>query len=159
MEKLVNIYFSDKLALFEFDRTLVASRLIEGEYFNIYQMLSNDFSTHVRINRQELLSCLDRATLLVKEEDKKPVILLVRDETVEMKINTTIGSMDEIIAIDKRGEDLNIGFHPKFLIDSLRAIDDEEVDIYLLSSRAPAFIRDEESYCYLILPVNFINID
>ncbi|MBQ9612682.1 MAG: DNA polymerase III subunit beta [Lachnospiraceae bacterium] len=159
MEKMVNIYFSDKHALFEFDNTLVASRLIEGEYFNIDQMLSNDYSTHIRINRQELLSCLDRATLLVKEEDKKPIILLIRDETVELKINTTIGSMDEVIAIDKSGDDLNIGFNPKFLIDALRSIDEEAVDIYLLSSRAPAFVRDEGTYCYLILPVNFINID
>lgn len=159
MEKTANLYFTDKHALFTFDNTTVASRLIDGEYFKIDQMISNDFQTHVNINRQELLSCLDRATLLVKEEDKKPIILLIRDDQVEMKINSTIGSLDEVIAITKEGADLNIGFNPKFLIDALRAIDDERVDIYLLSSRAPAFIRDDHSYCYLILPVNFIDAD
>ena len=96
---------------------------------------------------------------LVKEEDKKPIILMISDAAVEIKINTTLGSMDETIPIDKDGEDLNIGFNPKFLIDALRAIDDEEIDIYLLSQRAPAFIRDGKNYCYLVLPVNFINID
>ena len=159
MEKTANLYFTDKHALFTFDNTTVASRLIEGEYFKIDQMISNDFQTHVNINRQELLSCLDRSTLLVKEEDKKPIILLIRDDQIEMKINSTIGSLDEVIAITKEGADLNIGFNPKFLIDALRAIDDERVDIYLLSSRAPAFIRDDHSYCYLILPVNFIDAD
>lgn len=67
--------------------------------------------------------------------------------------------MDENLAIEKDGQDLNIGFNPKFLIDALRAIDEEEVDIYLQSSRAPAFIRDDSTYCYLVLPVNFISID
>ena len=159
MKKSVWIYFTDKHAMFVFDNTKVVSRLIDGEYFHVDQMISNDYETHVRINRQEFLDCLDRATLLVKEEDKKPIILMITDSSLELKINTTIGSMDEEIEIDKEGENLNIGFNPKFLIDALRAIDDEQVDIYLLSARAPAFIRDNENYCYLILPVNFITID
>ena len=159
MEKTVRIYFTDRHTLFEIDNTIVVSRLIEGEYFKIDQMLSGDYQTHIRINRQEILSSLDRASLLVKEEDKKPIILMIRDGMAEMKISTTLGSMDETMTIDKEGEDLNIGFNPKFLIDAIRAIDDEEIDIYLLSQRAPAFIRDDKSYCYLVLPVNFINID
>ena len=49
-----------------------------------------------------------------------------------------------------------IGFNPKFLIDSLRVIDEEEVQIYYLNAKAPCFIKDaQESYIYLILPVNF----
>ncbi len=159
MEKTVSVYFTDKHAMFEFDSTVVVSRLIEGEYFKVDQMLSNDFETHVRISRQELLSCLDRATLLVKEEDKKPIIMMIRETSIELKINTTLGSMDEEIMIDKDGDDMNIGFNPKFLIEALRSIDEDDIDIYLLSSRAPAFIRDDYSYCYLVLPVNFITID
>ena len=122
-------------------------------------MLSKDYSTHFRIKRQDLLSSLDRSVLLVKEEDKKPIIFLITDGNLELRISSTIGSMDENLAIEKDGQDLNIGFNPKFLIDALRAIDEEEVDIYLQSSRAPAFIRDDSTYCYLVLPVNFISID
>lgn len=49
-----------------------------------------------------------------------------------------------------------IGFNPKFLIDALRVIDDENVTIYMMNPKAPCFIRDEEQkYIYLILPVNF----
>ena len=58
--------------------------------------------------------------------------------------------------IAKEGKDLLIGFNPKFLIDALRVIDDEEVTLYLMNAKAPCFIKDEEeSYIYLILPVNF----
>ena len=64
--------------------------------------------------------------------------------------------MKEEIDINKEGKDIMIGFNPKFLIDALRVIDDEEVTIYLMNAKAPCFIKDdEESYIYLILPVNF----
>ena len=159
-EKMVNIYFTDKHVLFEFDVTTVVSRLIEGEYFSIDQMLSSDYETKMTINRKELLSCIDRATLLVKEGDKKPVIISITDGQMELKINSAIGSMDEQIDIDKQGKDLMIGFNPKFLIDALRVIDDEYVDIYLVNPKAPCFIRDKDSiYIYLVLPVNFTTVD
>ena len=156
MEKDVYIYFSDKHIIFEFDNTTVVSRLIEGEYFKIDQMLSNDYETKVRINKKELLSCIDRATLLVKEGDKKPIIINIIDGSMELKINSAVGSMNEEIDITKKGKDLMIGFNPKFLIDALRVIEDEEIDIYLVNPKAPCFIRDEDGkYVYLILPVNF----
>jgi DNA polymerase-3 subunit beta len=159
-EKLVNIYFTDKHVLFEFDNTTVVSRLIEGEYFSIDQMLSSDYETKMTINRKELLECIDRATLLVKEGDKKPVIMSVTDGTMEMKINSAIGSMDEEVSIEKQGKDLMIGFNPKFLIDALRVIENDTIDMYFVNPKAPCFIRDKDStYIYLVLPVNFTTVD
>ena len=155
-ESEVNISFTNNHVLFEFDNTVVVSRLIEGEYFRIDQMLSNDYDTKVKINKKEFLSCIDRATLLVKEGDKKPIIINILDDVMELRIKSQIGSMNEEILINKEGKDLLIGFNPKFLIDALRVIDDEEVTLYLMNPKAPCFIKDEkESYIYLILPVNF----
>ncbi len=155
-ESIVNISYTSNHIVFEFDRTIVVSRLIEGEYFKIDQMLSSDYDTKVCINKKELLSCIDRATLLVKEGDKKPIIITISDEVMDLKIKSQIGSMDEEIYINKEGKDLMIGFNPKFLIDALRVIDEEEITLYLMNAKAPCFIRDEkESYIYLILPVNF----
>ena len=79
---------------------------------------------------------------------------------MELKINSVVGSMKEEIIITKEGKDLMIGFNPKFLIDALRVIDDEEVTLYLVNPKAPCFIRDEEqNYVYLILPVNFTTVN
>ena len=160
MEKDVYLYFSDNHILFELDQTTVVSRLIEGEYFRIDQMFSNDYETKVRINKKELLSCIDRATLLIKEGDKKPIIITITNDMMTLKINSTVGSMNEEIDITKQGKDLMIGFNPKFLIDALRVIEDEEVDIYLVNPKSPCFIRDEEGkYIYLVLPVNFNTVN
>ncbi|MCR5417468.1 MAG: DNA polymerase III subunit beta [Lachnospiraceae bacterium] len=156
-DKDVTISFSENHIIFEFDNTIVISRLIEGNYFNVDQMISLDYETKVTINKREFLDCIDRATLLVKEGDKKPIIVDIKDGSLELRINSTIGSMNEMIGITKEGQDLMIGFNPKFLIDSLKAIDDESIDLYMVNSKAPCIIRDEEgSYLYLILPVNFV---
>lgn len=159
VDKDVNIFFTNKHIVFEFEKTIVVSRLIEGEYFKIDQMLSNDYETKVKINKKELFNCIDRATLLVKEGDKKPIIINITDNSMELKINSTVGSMNEDIDINKQGKDLMIGFNPKFLIDALKVIEDEEIEIYLVNSKAPCFIRDmDEKYIYLILPVNFTTV-
>lgn len=155
-DSMVEISYTNNHIVFEFDNTIVVSRLIEGDYFKIDQMLSSDYDTKVRINKKEFLNCIDRATLLIKEGDKKPIIIDIQDEMMELKIKSQIGSMNEEIMISKDGKDLLIGFNPKFLIDALRVIDDEEVTLYLMNAKAPCFIKDEtESYIYLILPVNF----
>lgn len=151
----VSIYFTKNHILFEFDQTMVVSRLIEGEYFRIDQMLSSDYETKLKINKKEFLDCIDRATLLVREVDKKPIIINITDGDMELRIDSAMGSMNEEIDIEKEGKDIMIGFNPKFLIDALRVIDDETVTIYLVNPKAPCFIRDdEENYTYLILPVN-----
>lgn len=155
-ESEVTISFTNNHIVFEFNNTVVVSRLIEGQYFKIDQMLSSDYETKVKINKRELLNCIDRATLLVKEGDKKPIIINILDDVMELKMKSQIGTMDDEIIITKEGKDLLIGFNPKFLIDSLRVIDDEEVTLYLMNPKAPCFIKDDnESYIYLILPVNF----
>lgn len=151
----VSIYFTKNHILFEFDQTMVVSRLIEGEYFRIDQMLSSDYETKLKINKKEFLDCIDRATLLVREVDKKPIIINITDDDMELRIDSAMGSMNEEIDIEKEGKDIMIGFNPKFLIDALRVIDDETITIYLVNPKAPCFIRDdEENYTYLILPVN-----
>lgn len=156
VESMVHISYTNNHIVFEFGNTVVVSRLIEGEYFKVDQMLSNDYETKLRINKREFLDCIDRATLFVKEGDKKPIIINIGDEVMELRIKSQIGSMNEEIFINKEGKDLLIGFNPKFLIDALRVIDQDEVTLYLMNAKAPCFIKDdEESYIYLILPVNF----
>ena len=155
-EKEVLIYFSSNHILFEFDDTIVISRLIEGEYFRISQMLSSDYETKVTVNKKEFLDAIERATILIRENDKKPLIITIGDDNMQLKLNSSFGSMNADIMIHKTGKDIMIGFNPKFLIDALRVIDDEEIHIYLMNPKSPCFIKDDEGqYIYLILPVNF----
>ena len=156
MDDEVSIFFTDKHVLFEFEDTIVLCRLIEGEYYKIDKMLSTDYETKVTVNKREMLECIDRSTLLLKESDKKPVIIDVQDDYMKFAMNSAIGSMDEDIDASKEGKDILIGFNPRFLMDALRVIDEDEITMYMINPKAPCFIRDqEETYIYLILPVNF----
>ena len=155
-DKDVIIFFGRNHIMFEFEDTLVVSRLIEGEYFRINQMLSGDYETKMTINKKDFLESIERSVLLIRENDKKPIILNLQNQILEMNLTSMMGTMKEEILVHKQGKDIMIGFNPKFLIDALRVIEDENVDIYMVNSKAPCFIRDEQqNYIYLILPVNF----
>lgn len=155
-EKEVLIFFGTNHILFEFDDTIVISRLIEGEFFKVDQMLSSDYETKMSVNKKEFQECIERASILIRENDKKPIILNIEDSKMSLKLNSSFGTMNAEILIHKTGQDLMIGFNPKFLIDALRIIDDENVSLYMMNPKSPCFIKDdEENYIYLILPVNF----
>ena len=108
MEKDVAIYFESQHVLFAFDQTIVLSRLIEGEYFQIDRMISNDYNTKITINKKELQNCIERAALLIRESERKPLIVNITDGSLTMTIQSAIGSMNEDIDIEKEGSDLMI---------------------------------------------------
>ena len=159
-DDLVSLYFTRNEILFEMDGTLVVSRLIDGKYFRIDQMLSNDYETKIKVKKTALMSAVDRAMLFTSESDKGTLVLTIGGDSMNLSIRSSAGSMSDDVAVESEGKELRIGFNPKFILDVLRVIDDEEISVYFLNSKAPCFIRDaEDMYCYLILPVNFITID
>ena len=139
--------------MFEFDNKVVMTRLIDGEYFDIDKIIPDNWNTKIIIDRRDFIDCLDRATLLISTNDKKPVVLSIGDE-LNVKIITPIGEMDEDIEIRREGEPIEaVGYNPRFLMDSLRAIDDDEVEIYYIDAKSPCIVKDT-AYKYIILPVS-----
>ena len=157
LDKDIRISFARNHIIFEYDQTRMVSRVIDGEYFRVESMIRDIHETHIRINKKDLLNCLDRSTLLVNESDKKPVVMNITEEEMNLRLKSAIGTLDEMIPIEKEGKDIRIAFNPKLLLDALRVIDDEEIDIYMVKYNYPCIIRDEQgSYIYVVLPVNFI---
>ena len=155
-EKEVHIYFSERHVLFEFDDTRVVSRLLEGNYFNVNQMISNDNATQIVLNRKQLIDSIDILMVLIQESDKRPVIMDIKDDVMDIYVKTGKGYGIESVDIKKTGADIKIGFNPKFIIEALKVIEDEEVTISFVNPKSPCFIKDDEdTYLYLILPVNF----
>lgn len=156
-QKNVNIYFSKDHILFEFDKTLVLSRILDGEFFRIESMLSNDYDTKVNVSRLKLQNAIEQSMILIRENEHKPMILNIENGMLKLSVNSSLGFMDAKVNIEKSGSDLKIAFNPKFLVDALKVIDDDFVNIYFTNAKSPCFIRDDKNtYTYLILPVNFI---
>ena len=155
-DKNVDIFFSKNYAVFKFDDTVMVTRLIDGDYFRIESMLSSDYETKITLNKKDFLDNIERSTILIRENDKKPLVLNIVDSKIELKMNSIMGSMNSELMVNKQGKNLMIAFNPKFLMDALRAIDDEEIVLYMTNPKAPCFIKDDDGkYIYLILPINF----
>ncbi|MCR5789930.1 MAG: DNA polymerase III subunit beta, partial [Lachnospiraceae bacterium] len=160
INKDIKLFFTDKHIIFEFENTTVVSRIIEGEYYRVDQMLSNDYETKLKINKKKFLDSVDKATVIVKEGDKKPIIISIEDQSMNIKINSPVASFHGDLEVEKEGQDIMIGFNPKFIKDVLRVVDDETITVYMVNPKAPCTIKNEdESYIYLVLPVNFKTVD
>ena len=119
-------------------------------------MISGDYSTKIKVNKRSLQDCIERASLLIRESDRRPVIINITEGQMDISIKSALGSMNEKIGVSREGRDLMIGFNPRFVLDAVRAVDEEEVSIYFTTARAPFIMKnDEESYIYLILPISF----
>ena len=154
-EKDVNIYITGRHILFEFEQTVVVSRLLQGKFYDLGKMISSDYETKIIVNKMSFLQCLDRSTLFTSESEKRPIILQIEDKHMDLSIKSPQGDMNDQLDISREGKDIRIGFDPKFLVDALRVIDDEDVSLYMMNPIAPCIIKnDEETYYYLILPIN-----
>ncbi|MCR4727572.1 MAG: DNA polymerase III subunit beta [Lachnospiraceae bacterium] len=155
--KEVEIFFEKNHVLFEFDNTKIVSRLVEGQYFNYEQMLNNDYETKFEINKRELYDSIDRSTLLLREGEIKPIIMDIKDNELNISIKTMVGEMKEDVSVVKTGKDLTIAFRPKFILDVLRVLEEDQIKVYTINAKSPCIIKDDEgSYIYFILPVNFV---
>lgn len=153
----VKIFITDNHIIFEFDKTVVVSRLIEGEFFKIDKILSTDYKTKININRNELFETIDSASVIENENNKKPIVMTIDDRKMNINIVSIGAELNDNIDIVKEGVDIKIGFNPKFFNDALRVINDENINIYMVSPKAPCFIKDDdENYMYVIFPV-YIN--
>ena len=154
-DEIVQIVFSRSHLMFRFGATMVITGLIDGNYFDVNRMIYSDFETKVIVNKRQMQSCMDRACLLSGTGEKKPVIMSFHDSDVVISASSFIGSMNEVLLIEKEGKNMEIGFNPKFILDVLRVIDDEDITMYLINQKYPCVIKDaDETYLYLILPVN-----
>ena len=154
-DETVDISIAKNHVKFEFGDTVMISRLIEGNFFNIDQMLKNNYETKVKVNKARFFGCIESSTLLIRETDKNPVVFTMMDEEMKVEIKSSHSSMNEEIPIQKEGKDLKIGLNPKYIVDVLRVVDDEDINLFFFNANSPCFIKNEdESYIYLILPIN-----
>jgi DNA polymerase III subunit beta len=154
-DQTIQISMTENQVLFRFGEISLISRLIEGQFPNYKQVIPTSCKTKVRINTRALLEAVERASLLAK--DGSNVIKLKSQESVLIVTSTSseLGKVYEEVSIEIQGEEAQIAFNSRYLIDALKVIDSEEILIELTGSLSPGIIRPVEfnNYIYLILPV------
>lgn len=154
INKEVKIYINDKNIVFETNNATLISNIIQKEFPATQQIEKNEYKIKVTVNRIDLLNSINLTKMFSNTVDEKPVILNIKNDKLNVKINSLIGSMEENLSIKKTGEDISIAFYHKHLLPILNSIEDEEIKLYLNTSDYPIVIKDDnENYYYLILPV------
>lgn len=154
-EDMALIYVTEKHILFDLGGNMIVSRLIEGEYIKYSQTFTDEFKTRIVINKSDMVAALERASLISRDARKIPVKLDITKEKIVITSQADMGTAYEEVYAEVTGDALKIAFNPKYLIDALRAVDDEKVAVQFNSSLSPCIIKPEEgdSYKYLILPL------
>lgn len=155
----VKMNLSDKKALFELGTTVVVLNILEGEFINYKDILPKDYKTKITLDREAFMNCIERASLLAREEKNNSVRLEIEDGKITIKSSSEEGNIKEVMPIAKDGNSLEIGLNSKYIMDVLKVIDDEEITIMFNDSLSPCVIKDdkEAKYEYLILPVRINN--
>ena len=155
----IKIGVAKNQALFEMENCKVVTRLLDGEFLNYSSVIPENWETRIRVNRDILQNCFERISLIssssIEKEKKYPVKVLVEIGKVTISCTNQTGDAKEEIYIESEGKNLEAGFNPKYFLDALRAIDDEEVFVDFGTSISPCVIRpvEEGDYTYMILPI------
>ena len=133
------------------------SRLLEGEFLDYKRALPKDIHTEVRIKTGEMLNKLTSMALLVDERMKNPVKCNFEDNVLRLSMNSSSGMGDTEMNVSMTGDNIEIGFNVRFLMDAIRATESDEIVIKMGSPFSPAAIVpiEGESFYYLVLPVRF----
>lgn len=138
--------------LFDIEGTLVASRIIEGEFPNYNQVIPTQTAQKITVDTQKLLSAIKRANLLATPDFQAVKFEVFTDKLVVSKSTPNIGESREELLIEYGGKELIVGFNPQFLIDVLKNINEERIPMELLGPDKAGIIRIKE-YLYLALPM------
>ena len=155
----IKIGVAKNQALFEMENCKLVTRLLDGEFLNYSSVIPENWETRVRVNRNNIQNCFERISLIsassIEKEKKYPVKVSVDIGKVTISCTNQTGDAKEEMYVATEGQNLEAGFNPKYFLDALRAIDDEEINIDFGTSISPCIIRpvDEGDYIYMILPI------
>lgn len=160
----VDMIVSDRHVLFDFGEYKVVTRLLEGKYINYRPVLSTPNSIFVKANARDLSDSLERAALIINDDmsakaEKLPVILNITTDKIEITCMTSRGKVYDAVEVNASGDDLEIGFNHKLLLDALRACEDDDIKMEFSNPRSSCFInsQNDDSYTFMILPVRLYN--
>ncbi len=151
----ISISISGSNVLFDMGYTRVISRVLEGEFINYKQIISQDYKTRVKADTRILESSIERASLIAREGKNNLIQLTIKDQQMVITSNSESGQIYEEIPILLEGNDIEIAFNARYFMDMLKAIDDQEICLDFTTNVSPCVVRPIKgnNYTYLLLPV------
>ena len=151
----IRIVADEKKATFIFENSRIVTRLMEGEFIKYRDILPKENRINIKINRMRLMESVERASIIVREGKNTFIKFAMEDDILTVSSRAVEGTSKGVIPIEKEGENIEIGFNARYILDALKAIDDEEIIMEFNTGISPCIIKPVEgdSFDYLILPV------
>lgn len=160
LEEDVYIGFASTSVFFKYGNILIRSQLIDGNFPHYDEVIPKNITTTVQAEGADLSNSFNRAALIALAESKGKTGGVVKLSIIdgEMKISAQsndVGGVQEVIQVEKSGEDLEIAFNARYLLDVLKALDSEMIKIEFSGALSPALFKAEDKLCYLylVLPI------
>ena len=156
---IVKIGVSKNQALFEMENCKIVTRILDGEFLNYKNVIPNNWDTRILVNKSNIQNSFERISLIsassVEKEKKYPVKVQVDIGKVTISCTNQTGDAKEELYVSTEGKNLEAGFNPKYFLDALKSIDDEEVYIEFGTSISPCLVKSTQNndYVYMILPI------
>lgn len=156
-EEDVIISVSEKHILFQMSDSILVTRRLEGDFLAYRTAIPEDNSMVVRAVRRELLSSIDRVSLMISEKAKAPLRCQFGNDILDVSSKTSLGEANDVCPMDGNGNDLEIGFNHRYLQEALRVAPSDKIRMEFSTPVAPCLILPEDieddSFCYMVLPV------
>ena len=155
----INIKVGRRHVSFEISGYMLISRLLEGEFLKYQSIIPEQTTTKVKVNCSELANTVERISLIISDRIKTPVRCTINEEEMLLSCVSTLGKSQDSCPVAFEGEELNIGFNSRFLLDALRAVEADEIVMKFNGPLAPMIIEPVEGneFLYMIMPMRIRN--
>ena len=154
-DDFIKIGLGRRHILFEINGYTIISRLLEGEFMKYESIIPTNYNTVVRTKTKDMISSVERVALIITDRFKAPLKLEFREDELKISTATALGTANDKLEVSVDGNDIEIGIQSRYILDALRAGEEDEVLIGMVSPTNPVCIipTTGESFLYLILPV------
>ena len=155
-EESVTITQGARHIMFQTGDTVLVCRRLEGDFLAYRNAIPRNNTIRVEVETRALLSSIERVSLIISEKLKSPLRCIFGDGVVDITTKTAIGDAADQCPISGDGQELEIGFNNKYLMDALKAAPAEKLRLEFTSGVAPCVIlpaEGEENFIYMVLPV------
>lgn len=152
----VTVCLNENQVMFKTASFVMVSRLLKGSYLNYRSMIPREFKTEVIVKCKDFMAAIERATLVMTDERKFPLMLRISGSEIVITANAEHGNSKEVVNANVTGDDISIGFNSKNILESLRVIEDTEIKISFTTDKGPCVIKsleEEEKFTYMVMPV------
>ena len=151
----IEIISGGRHIIFKIGSYSVISRLIEGQFINYKASIPESHLTQIRINTRKFIDTIERLSLLLTDKMKSPIKCCIEDSIINASCNTPLGQAEDQIDVSMTGENIEIGFNNKFLLDALRNSETDEIIMELSGATKAIVIKPTEgnSFLFMLMPM------